>query len=58
MDYNSRKEAVFETKRFRNCTIAAGRRHTVGLKSDGTLVTEGDNDYGQCDISGWSHIHQ
>ncbi len=34
-------------------TIAAGRRHTIGLKSDGTVVAVGGNEYGQCDISGW-----
>jgi alpha-tubulin suppressor-like RCC1 family protein len=37
-------------------TIAAGRRHTIGLKSDGTVVAVGDNEYGQCDISGWRGI--
>ena len=37
-------------------TIAAGRRHTVGLKSDGTVVAMGDNEYGQCDVSGWRGI--
>lgn len=56
MDYNSRKVAVFETEGFRNCTVAAGRRHTVALKSDGTVIAVGDNKYGQCDVSDWSHI--
>lgn len=56
MGYNSRKEAVFETKRFRNCTIAAGRRHTVALKSDGTVIAVGDNKYGQCKVSDWGDI--
>ena len=37
-------------------TIAAGRRHTVGLKSDGTVTAVGDNKYGQCDVSGWRDI--
>lgn len=36
--------------------IAAACRHTVGLKSDGTVVAVGDNKYGQCDISGWRDI--
>ena len=27
-------------------TLAAGRRHTVGLKSDGTVTAVGDNKYG------------
>ena len=37
-------------------TIAAGFRHTVGLKSDGTVVAVGWNEYGQCDVSGWTDI--
>lgn len=37
-------------------TISAGLRHTVGLKSDGTVVAMGDNDYGQCDVNGWTDI--
>ena len=30
--------------------IAAGLRHTVALKEDGTVVAWGDNSYGQCNI--------
>ena len=37
-------------------TISAGRRHTVSLKSDGTVTAVGDNNYGQCDVSGWHDI--
>jgi alpha-tubulin suppressor-like RCC1 family protein len=33
--------------------IAAGYGHTVGLKSDGTVIAVGHNTYGQCDLSGW-----
>ena len=36
--------------------IHAGDRYTVGLRSDGTVVATGDNDYGQCDVSGWTDI--
>ena len=28
----------------------------VGLKSDGTVVATGDNNYGKCDISDWHDI--
>jgi alpha-tubulin suppressor-like RCC1 family protein len=31
-------------------------QHTVGLKKDGTVVTVGDNKYGQCAISDWTSI--
>ena len=37
--------------------VSAGKwDHTVGLKSDGTVVAVGDNYYGQCDVSGWKNI--
>jgi len=36
--------------------ISAGDYHTVGLKSDGTVVAVGNNDYGQCDVSDWTNI--
>jgi alpha-tubulin suppressor-like RCC1 family protein len=33
-----------------------GRRHTIGLKSDGTVLGVGDNKYGQCNVSVWRDI--
>jgi alpha-tubulin suppressor-like RCC1 family protein len=38
--------------------VAAGWYHTVGLKSDGTVVAVGYNDYGQCNLVGWTDIVQ
>ena len=37
-------------------TISVGSSHTVGLKSDGTVVAAGDGRAGQCDVSNWSGI--
>ena len=37
-------------------TVAAGRNHTVGLKSDGTVVAAGSNVYGQCNVDDWTDI--
>ncbi len=37
-------------------SVSAGAYHTVGLKSDGTVVATGDNDDGQCDVSDWTDI--
>ena len=37
-------------------TLAAGYDYTVGLKSDGTVVAVGDNDFGQCKVGGWTDI--
>ena len=33
--------------------VAAGLGHTVGVKSDGTLVAVGWNGDGQCDVGDW-----
>ena len=39
-----------------SCTIAAGGRHTVGIRPDGTVVATGNNDEGQCNVEGWTDI--
>ena len=36
--------------------VAAGAYHTVGLKSNGTVVAVGSNYYGQCNVTGWTNI--
>lgn len=38
--------------------IAAGYDYIVGLRSDGTVVAVGKNDYGECNMSGWTDIKQ
>ena len=38
--------------------VATGWLHTVGLKSDGTVVAVGENYYGQCNVGGWTNIQQ
>ncbi|WP_306468791.1 hypothetical protein [Bacillus cereus group sp. BfR-BA-01353] len=53
MDYLLSKEKV---KRWPKDMIAAGRCHTVGLKSDGTVVAVGRNKEGECNASGWRDI--
>jgi hypothetical protein len=36
--------------------VAAGGYHTVGLKSDGTVVAVGDDSYGQTNVGSWTNI--
>jgi alpha-tubulin suppressor-like RCC1 family protein len=38
--------------------VTGGGWHTVGVKSDGTVVAVGDNTYGQCDVGNWTDIIQ
>jgi alpha-tubulin suppressor-like RCC1 family protein len=38
--------------------VAAGGRHTVGLKFDGTVVAVGDNTSGQLNVEEWTGIVQ
>ena len=56
MDKILPKEAALKVKRLPKDTIAAGCAHTSGLKTDGTVVAVGNNQYGQCDVSGWRDI--
>jgi len=44
------------TANFAPYMVAAGYDHTVGLKTDGTVVAVGDNDYLQCNVGGWTDI--
>lgn len=37
-------------------TVSAGSSHTVGVKSDGTVVATGKNNYGRCDVDDWTDI--
>lgn len=39
-----------------NRYVAVGNRYVVAIKADGTLVTAGNNDYGQLDVSGWTDV--
>ena len=57
-DYSNARErsfALWEQVTDRE-TVSAGYYHTVGLKSDGTVVAVGNNDDGQCDVDDWTDI--
>ena len=36
--------------------LDVGFFHTVGLRSDGTVLACGSNEFGQCDVSGWTDV--
>jgi hypothetical protein len=38
--------------------VAASYYHTVGLRSDGTVIAVGDNSTGQCNVRRWTNIIQ
>ncbi len=40
----------------KNISVSSG--HAVGLKKDGTVIAEGANDNGECDVDGWKDIVQ
>ena len=54
-DARERSFALWDTIAVRE-TLAAGNSHTVGLKTDGTVVAVGGNSDGRCDVSGWTDI--
>ena len=37
-------------------TVSAGSRHTVGLRSNGSVIAVGDNSNGQCNVQDWTDI--
>ena len=54
-DARARSFEIWDRIAFRD-TIAAGSDHTVGLKTDGTVVAQGNTNLGRCDVTGWSDI--
>jgi len=52
----SEKMAEIRQSMLRRQTIVAGVNHTVGLKSDGTVVAVGSNLYHQCEVDDWADI--
>lgn len=51
------KDSQKETEIFQNIKkISAGEEHILCLCFDGTVVSYGDNTYGQCDVSEWKDV--
>ena len=57
-DYSVSANFEFEEQPEYTFMIAAGHFHTLGLKSDGTVVAVGRYGYGQCDVTDWTDISQ
>lgn len=54
-DSSKQSRALWECIAVRD-VVSAGKKHTVGLKSDGTVVAVGNNGSGQCNVSNWTDI--
>ena len=37
-------------------SVKAGNGHSLGLRSDGTVVTTGNNHCGQCNVEEWKDV--
>lgn len=56
-------DGTFDVQKWNNITqidffseVFEADRHIVGLVSNGTVVSEGTNNYGECNVSGWDNI--
>ena len=54
-DSRERSMALWDQIAVRD-TVSGSYSHTVGLKTDGTVVAVGYNNDGRCDVSGWTDI--
>jgi hypothetical protein len=57
-NWSSLSSGTYNVEVIPHLTIAAGRYHTAGLKSDGTCVATGLNTSNQCNVSTWTNIVQ
>ena len=65
-EYNKAISAFISAKGYKNSddllrefnsqSITVGREHTVGLKSNGTVVAIGNNTYEKCNVENWTNI--
>lgn len=58
-DAHERYVALFQAmiyERSKPQTIAAGGYHTLGLRSDGTVVAVGNTEYGECAVDDWTEM--
>lgn len=47
----------FDVSNWKNIVaIAAGNKYAVGIREDGTVVSTGNNENGQCDVYHWNYL--
>ncbi len=54
LDASERKKQIQEGVMINE--ISAGRIHTVGLRTEGTVIAAGSNTFGQCNVSEWRDV--
>ena len=58
-NYNTaieRSKSLREKYKFADGLIASGKNHTVAVKTDGTVLSCGSNEFGQCNVGTWRDI--
>jgi len=55
-DYQDAFSLIQSCASLLNHSLAASCDHTVGLKADGTVAVVGNNEYGPCNVNGWTNI--
>ena len=54
LNYHKKKYADVEN--WTSITSITTNRHIVGLHRDGTVIADGNNDYGQCEVAAWTDV--
>jgi len=55
---NTSENGTIRVQDWTEITQLAAVSHAVGLRKDGTVVASGNNEYGQCGVSGWAGIRK
>ena len=57
-ELSSRAAMAQTLSRLRQGALAVGGYHTLGLRSDGTVLSAGRDDAGQCEVDSWTGVIQ
>ena len=57
LDYGNRAKGIYDVSAWSDIiSVDSSSYHTIGLRSDGTVVATGWNRHGQCNVSDWTDI--